>query len=195
VTARENQAALIETMTLEPAASLMRRAGRSDLLRWRRPMAIPLIVGGATIVLKDQAPLIEQNMSVQHGWTFGDFVEFLNEHVFFWPGTAEGPIKVGLRLHAHYDSTSPLVLRIPTSALLAANPGDIPLFCAFNSGAPRMQNGKRVFRGERLFTSADEFHRREREVIEVAYRSSVVLPEKVMTWNAGEWTPLRSLGA
>lgn len=193
VTARENLDMLADTMRLEPAASLMRRSGRNDLLRWRRSSTVRLTPGVGEVVLKDQAPLIEENVALTHGWTFADFVEYLNEHVFFWPGTAVGPIKAGVRLHGHYENALPLVIRASTSDLLAANPDAIPLFCALNSGAPRQQGGRRVARGPHLFTIGSDFPRREREVVELAFRSGVELPDGTSVASAAGWRPLRDL--
>src|SRR5262245_16629406 len=76
----------------------MRRFGRTDLLRWRRPEPVVMRSGGRIAVLKDQAPLIERNIALSPDWQFADFVQYQNEHVFFWPGTADGAIKAGVRL-------------------------------------------------------------------------------------------------
>lgn len=190
VTARSNRAALLSDWTLRPAAELMRLAGREDLLRWRRPESITVDLPTGPVVIKDQHPLIEANLSLDGSWELGDFVEYLNEHVFFWPGRADGPISHGQRLLGRYDATAPLVLRVPTSDLLAANPGDVPLFCAFNSGAPRRQQGQRVRRGPHLFAPADRFGRRESEVVELAFRCSVRLPQSVELRTESGWAPL-----
>ncbi|MGQ0650102.1 MAG: DUF7002 family protein [Gemmatimonadaceae bacterium] len=195
VTARANLVALCRTRTLEPAATLMRRANRTDLLRWRRPESVTLTVGTETVVLTDQAALLETNLALHRGWSFGDFVEYLNEHVFFWPGTAEGPIKSGLRVHERAEQGSPTLLRIPTAELFDANPTAIPLFCPFNSGAPRQQPGRRVLRGPHLFTVAADFRRHERDVVELAFRSRVSLPAVTAVRQGVEWMLLSSVDA
>jgi hypothetical protein len=143
------------------------------------------------VVLKDQHPLVAANVSLADGWTFADFVEYLNEHVYFWPGDAIGMLARGRRLLAHYAPDSPLVLRVPFKALVSANPSTAPLFSPYNSGAPRQQRGKPVHRGPTMFRSADRARGRPYEVIEVAFRGAIVLP--VETEVAGEpevWNPL-----
>jgi len=188
VTARANQIALTRDRRIEPAAALFRRAGRTDLLRWRRPDAVTVQVDGDQIVIKDQRPLIEANLSLDGAWELADFVEYLNEHVFFWPGRSEGPIQAGVRLHGRYEASAPLVLRVPTRDLIEANPAVEPLFCPFNSGAPRHQGGRRARRGPRLFTPAADFPRRESEVIELAFRTAVGLPDTTQIRVDDVWT-------
>jgi hypothetical protein len=139
------------------------------------------------IVLKDQKPLIEANTDLQGGWAFADFVRFLNEHVYFWPGTEQAPIGPGRRLLEHYESDGPLVLRIPTVDLLRSNSASQPLFCPFNSGAPRYNAGQRAPRGPNLFVNATLFPRRASEVVELAFAGSVVLPSTTQHRVAGGW--------
>jgi hypothetical protein len=191
VTARENLARLRRTRRLDPAATIIEQASRLDLKRSRRPEAIVVSLNGDFITLKDQRPLIAANVALKAPWQFGDFVEYLNSHVFFWPGDALTPLVSGQRLLAHYASELPLIIRVPFLSLLANNPDREPLFSPFNSGAPRMQRGKPVERGPDLFRPANRCPRRPHEVIEVAFRSSVLLPDD--TSIAGEpetWTAL-----
>lgn len=195
VTARENRSLVAASMQLEPAMDLLRRAGRLDLARWRRPESLTLALGHDQVVLKDQRPLIEANISLDGAWDIGDFVQYLNEHVFFWPGRADGPIAHGVRLLGRYESDAPCVLRVPTRDLLDHNPDVAPLFCPFNSGAPRQNGGRRARRGPQLFAPAAQFGRRESEVVEVAFRSTVVLPDTTEHHTAGGWVFLRSRAA
>ena len=195
VTARENGSLLAREMILEPAAELMRRAGRPDLIRWRRPDPVLLRIDDDEVILKDQRPLIEANLSLDGSWELEDFVEYLNQHVFFWPGRSDGPISHGVRLLGRYDATAPLVLRVPTRDVIDANIGFEPLFCPYNSGAPRQQGGRRARRGPHLFAPAERFHRRESEVVELAYRNRVALPDSAEVQSEAGWRRLRSRDA
>lgn len=191
VTARENLTRLRRSQRLETASAILRAAGRKDLLRVRRPSPVTITLGGESVVLKDQRPLVEANLTFTTNWQFDDFVEYLNDHVYFWPGDALSMVGPGGRLLAHYAPESPLVLRVLFSALVAANSDVPPLFSPYNSGAPRMQRGKGVKRGPDLFRSAEQSRRRPHEVVEVAFRAGVVLPSE--TTVAGEperWVPL-----
>lgn len=139
---------------------------------------------------KDQHPLIEANTQLSPEWDFGDYVQYLNGFVFFWPGTQAGPIGPGRRLLDHYEADGPLVLRIATDRLLSENSRLVPQFCPFNSGAPRYNAGRRASRGPNLFSSAHTFPRRASEVVEVAFRGDVVLPELTECRTAAGWGPL-----
>src|ERR1041385_4202866 len=88
VTARENLARLGHTRCLETASAILRAAGREDLLRARRPSPVTITAGGDAIVLKDQRPLVAANLMFTADWQFDDFVQYLNDHVYFWPGDA-----------------------------------------------------------------------------------------------------------
>jgi hypothetical protein len=195
VTARENAAPLADAPVLQPAETLLRWAGRPELIRERRREDTPVTAGVHRLVLKDQKPLVAGNLQLPDGWEFGDLIAFLNRHVFFWPGTAVGPIRQGRRLHAHYEAESPLVVRMRTSALFDANPEGIPLFAAFNTGAPRRQHGQRVARGPDLFVIAADFPRRASEVVEVVFRSQVLLPADAEVSTEAGWKRLATLAA
>lgn len=190
VTAQENLAALCQQRVMSPAAELMRRAQRPDLVRWRRPDSVVLDLQGQKVVIKDQRPLVEANLALEGSWELGDFVEYLNHLVFFWPGRADGPISNGKRLLSRYEADAPAVIRIATAELLSANAGLEPLFCPFNSGAARQNAGVRARRGPNLFTSAERFPRRESEVVELAFRSEVTLPESVEVRSKVGWRRL-----
>jgi hypothetical protein len=169
VSQRANLARLARTRRLESSANLIRRADESELLRRRRDEPTRIQVDGDTVILQDQLPLVFASAQLAEGWSEGDFVEFINEHVFFWPGTAHGPIKYGDRLLEHYEEQGPAVLRVRTRALLSANPGMTPLFCPFNSGATRMQGGRRVSRGPDLFMPARSFPRTPGKAVELVF--------------------------
>ena len=196
VTARENLPRLRRTRRLEPTAALLRAAARLELLRIRRPEPVTISIDGDTVVLKDQRPLIEANVSPADGWDFGDLVQFLNEHVFFWPGDAIGPVLSGRRLLAHYASDLPTVLRVPVLDLVAVNPEVAPLFSPYNTGAPRMQRGKPVRRGADVFRPAHDARRRRFEVVEVAFRGALLLPHSVQVPGPREqWVGLDALSS
>lgn len=121
VTASENLPLLRNRRRVYPAAELLKLGNRLDLLRERREAHVPLSFDDHIILLKGQRPLIEKNADLAEGWDFGDFVEYLNGHVFFWPGTDTGAIGPGRRLLEHYASEGPAILRVPTWRLFDVN--------------------------------------------------------------------------
>ena len=134
-------------------------------------------MGDHELVARDQDPLREGNCALPEGFEFEDLIGLLNEHVFFWPGTAEGPIAAGRNHFGRYvEEHGAQVLRLPTTSALTANPR--PLFCRYNSGAPRCNPRiGRSPRGWETFVTADQFYGRPSDVVECVYRGAVTLPK------------------
>src|SRR5882672_8653746 len=99
LTDTRNVRRILRTRRIESAAHLLRLARRTDLVRERRRAHVSISVDGEEIAIRDQAPLHQGNMALADGCTFSDFVALLNERVFFWPGSADGPISYGVRHH------------------------------------------------------------------------------------------------
>jgi hypothetical protein len=190
LTAASNLPGIQAERRIQSAAMLTERACRPDLEGTRRPDHVPLHCNGVSATLRDQSPLHLANMRLDDGWTFGRFVAHLNAHVFFWPGTAEGPIDYGVRHFARYASEGPVVLRVPFLSAVAANPDAEPLFCKYNSGSPRWSGGAPAPRGGSTFVSASAANFRASEVVEVTFRQSIRLPDNC-EWGraaAGAWS-------
>ena len=186
LTARENLAGIAAERRLRSAAQSLEAAGRGWEKRVRRPEGRPIRVDGRTVHLRDQGPLRRGNVGLRDGWTFEDLVEYLNHHVFFWPGTAEGPNDYGQRHFARYQQLTPdelAILRIPTQALIQANLDKGPGFSRCNSGSPRWSGGKIAERGPNTFVGAEQFDGAAGRVVEVVYVGQVRLPAEV------EWAP------
>jgi hypothetical protein len=137
--------------------------------------------------VRDQDPLREGNCGLPAGFEFEDLIGLLNEHVFFWPGTAEGPIPAGRNHFGRYaEEVGAHVLRVRTSSMFAANPR--PLFCRYNSGAPRCNpRVGRSPRGRDTFVSAELFNGGPSNVVECVFRGAVSLPEDVEYRSLGEY--------
>jgi hypothetical protein len=189
-----NLTRLLRTRRLEPSATLIERSDRPELLRQRRKRPETIRVDGDSVVLQDQAPLVFANIKLPPEWNEGDFVEFLNRHVFFWPGRADDLINSGRRLLNHYETQAPVLLRVRTKSLLRDNPNAVPLFCPFNSGATlRKQNGQTVRRGPDLFSPEGTFPRTPGKVVELVFRGTIELPRDLEHRDAnGSW---RSISA
>src|SRR5256885_179662 len=177
---------------LIPAATLLRLARRLDLLRAARRDSISVAVEGRTIVLRDQKPLHEGNMSLPNGFRFEDFVESLNQRIFFWPGDAIKPIHQGTRHFEHYKAENPVILRIELNALLELNPTAVPRFCRYNSGSPRCSHGKKSPCGPRTFLTQSDFGDTASNVVEVTFETEVQLPKTTELGSSprGPWRNL-----
>lgn len=195
LTDRSNLGFIRATKTLFPASSLMKRAGRIDLVRFRRCSHERLTVDGQTIIVRDQAPLCAGNMTLPGGYGIADFVENLNGRVFFWPGTVKGPISYGARHFERYRREQPVILRLEYESLMDANRGSIPEFCRYNSGSPRCSRGKKSPRGPHTFVPANRFNGTIRQIVEVTFEGEIVLPTTTMfaTSPTGPWLPVFTL--
>jgi hypothetical protein len=114
--------------------------------------------------------------------------------VFFWPGWSRGPVSSGMNHFERYRSERPVVLRVATGELFEANRRGEPLFCKYNSGAPRCSMGNGSPRGPTVFLNAAQFDASPSSVVEVTFRSAVILPPSVQAAGSlnGPWEPLKS---
>lgn len=164
---------------LESASELARRGGRPELIRLRRREHEPVVIDGVKVWLRDQAPLHANNMQLEDGWGFEQFVEYLNERVYFWPGDVRGPSEYGRRHFGRYESERPILLRTSFASVAAMNPDRMPLFAKFNSGSPRASGGAKPIRGSTTFVAADCAPFRASDAIEVTFKDRVHLPGDV----------------
>jgi len=177
LTASQNLDRIRATQRLECAAQILVSAGRVEVVRAKRPRHLVVDLDGTAIHIRDQGPLYPRNLTLSGGWTFGDFVQHLNEKVFFWPGTTTGPISYGVRHFNRYIDESPVLIRASTHSLFNKNSNEVPLFCQYNSGSPRWANGRPSPRSPRTFCSADEAQFSAARVVEVVIKSNATLPE------------------
>lgn len=156
----------------------MQRSGNAAILRAPRRGSKPIIFKGRTIIICDQDPLHERNVGLSRGYTFADLLRDLNRRVFFWPGTASGPIDSGIRHFGRYADQRPAILRVELESLCTQNHEAIPLFCRYNSGSPRRipPTGKGSPRGPNTFLPAAEFKGTPSNVVEVTFDVEVDLP-------------------
>lgn len=192
LTAYDNLERVRRAGELESAAALIARSDRPGLLRERRRSGERVTVDGAEVHVRDQAPLHAGNVALPPDWAFEDLVKMLNEQVFFWPGDDRGPIAYGLRHFETYAGESPAILRLPFPSIVAANPGNPPRFCRFNSGAPRWSAGRAAARGPDTFQEAAACDVTPGGVVEVTFQGRAVLPPdtQVARSLAGPWQPL-----
>lgn len=170
------------------AATLMKQAKDTTFIRQKRSQHVQINWNGIDILVRDQAPLYAGRMTLDKGWTFEDFLEHLNRRVFFWPGTQKGPNSYGERHFQRYESEAPIILRVQAQGLFDEQGKREPLFCRYNSGAPRCipPKGLGSPRGTDTFVRAADADFRPREVVEVTLEDYAVLP------STTEWVALGS---
>jgi hypothetical protein len=177
---------------LHPAATLMELSGQVEFKRRKRAESQFVMVDAFQVMIRDQAPLHAGNIDLTPGYQFESFLESLNRKVFFWPGTASGPISYGLRHFGRYRAEGPVILRVRSADLIAANPDAVPLYCKYNSGSPRCSYGRKSPRGPDTFVGSDRFDALPGAVVEVTFEASVQLPGRTEHGPAptGPWRRL-----
>jgi len=194
LTGQQNVSYIQKDMVLKPAGILIAEAGENALNRKVRRGKHVIRIGEREVYVRDQDPLFSGNIHFADGWTIEDFVEYLNRHVFFWPGWNNQPVKSGSHHFKRYaeEEPRPRILRVAAKDLFAANNGIEPLFCQYNSGAPRCSRGYKSPRSTRTFVTADNFALSVCRVVEVTFRSPVRLPVSVQLACSisGPWRPL-----
>lgn len=192
LTARHNLPRIQSQRRLHSAKELMEQAESTSLLRRKREDCCCLTIEEVRVHIRDQRPLYPKNIELDKDWTFEDFVEALNRQIFFWPGKENGPIEYGVRHFKRYASERPIILRVQSVEVFAANPSGVFRFCRFNSGSPRWSGGSPSPRGPNTFLSCDQVDFTPSEVVEVTYEESLKLPSRFEVGDSpqGPWRVL-----
>jgi hypothetical protein len=192
LTDRANLSGIRATKTIECASALLRRGRYHALLTVRRDSHRTIAFDSHRVLIRDQKPLHEGAIVFEPGWDLPRFVQHVNEHVFFWPGSITGPIKAGINHYQRYAQENLAIIRVHWWSLLRVNPQNEPLFSKFNSGAPRVVNGKRSPRGSSTYRDRHKFDSRVSDVVEVIFLNRIVLPSdtQVSCSYSGPWENL-----
>jgi len=158
-----------------------------EFLRNKRSGHQTLQRHGVEVYIRDQDPISMKSLAkgTTGGLTANDFLEILNERVFFWPTIKD------LKIHfERYENEEPTILRFRTEDILTLNPS--PEFCYLNSGAPRCiahYGGKPAPRNRETFRVATQFERSHTSVREFTVVDQASLPSDI--WQAnhpdGPW--------
>jgi hypothetical protein len=186
-TARVNLPCIEQTRVLWSAAALA-----PDRAHTVRDRPEPVKFGCYVVTLCDQRALRPGQMQLTDGSLQG-FLVALSSRVFFWPGDQDRPNDYGQNFIDKYSARGqhPTVLRVAFLPLLQTNPGVTAYFCKFNSGAPRMWNGRKSPRGQDTFQTAEEWSGWPSDVAEVSFLHKVILPDCTEVREAGAgWRPL-----
>ena len=189
LTSPRNCERLLRSRVLYSTAELLSASNNHDWLDQKRPGMLTITLDGELIDIRDQQPLYPGKTTLEGGWTFSQLISALNARVFFWPGWEEEAISYGQHHFERYAADGPTLMRVNTQELFDANVNAEPLFCKYNSGAPRTTKGKGSPRGPNTFVACDEASFTPCQVVEVTYLGSVVLPENVTQSDSpnGPW--------
>jgi len=113
---------------IQCAGALLRRGRRNELSTVRRDSTRTIELDSHRVLIRDQRPLHARAIAFESGWDLSRFVQHVNEHVFFWPGTFTGPIKLGLNYYQGYADEELAILRVQWCSLFRVNPQAEPSF-------------------------------------------------------------------
>ena len=168
---------LVGNSTLSPEEQV-------DFLRSKRSGHKKITINGNEISIRDQDPISMKALAkaIDVGSTPNDFLEILNERVFFWPTVKD------LKIHfERYKQEQPIILMLETEKIVEIN--SEPEFCHLNSGAPRCSpyhDGKPAPRNRNTFQTAENFEMTPGKVREFTILNFARLPSKVWTSESPE---------
>lgn len=130
-----------------------------------------------TVVLRNQRALHPNAVELPTNCSLKEYVGFLNERVFFWPGTSSGPIAEGIRLLAGHPATLPaVVIRIETKSLIETNEASVFQVATCNTGAAWLDGSKKSRRSFDLCCALASYTADPGAIIEISLPGSAILP-------------------
>jgi hypothetical protein len=169
---------------------------------YRRRMSEKLIrVKGRMVMLRNQRALDPRALDLSPNCNLSDYVAFLNQRTYFWPGTSSGPVAEGIRmLEVRGPSVPAAVIRVGSRPLMEANKHATALVATFNTGktGSRKANRRQAFDLVQPFT---DYSKAAEDIIEVSFMNAVRLPKcseyyaqtietGVFSWVNANWSRL-----
>jgi hypothetical protein len=177
VTSVANFAPLRHSRVLWPTRTLLERAKRHYFLRRRRTRDVLIRIDGHQVLIRNQIPLDPRSLDLGPTGTLKEYVACLNSYVYFWPGTALGPNKDGVRMFERTNGTHSIIIRVLTRSLVDTNRAS-PLFLATcNTGVAWTKQGIKSQRGPEVFKAVDVFLEQPTRIHEICFESNVRLPD------------------
>jgi hypothetical protein len=190
VTSAANSASIRQSRVLQTAHDLFIQAKREDLLNQRRTEDVLLLIEGERRVsIRNQCPLDPDSLDLGPICTLSEYIECLNSHVYFWPGTASGPIDDGVRMCEKSSCGRSIILKVPTQSLFNANRKTSVRVSTCNTGVAWRDGEVKSRRNPDVFEPIADFSEDPRRICEISFSSNMHLSEDVeYTANlAGPW--------
>jgi hypothetical protein len=161
---------------LYSAETLLSFAGEAK--SHRRRMTEKLIrVEGRTVILRNQRALDPRALDLPRNCSLSDYLAFLNERTYFWPGTSVGPVADGIRmLEAGGSSVPAAVIRVESESLMEANKHAAILVATCNTGAAWRGEDVKCRRALDLVRPLPDYPGDPGDIIEVSFVNAARLP-------------------
>lgn len=189
LTSVENLKSILNSGEIYSTNEILNRSSLTDeealmILREKRDDHVYVDVNGVEFMIRDQKPISIKALTktLTHGWTSQQFLETLNDRVFFWPSISR------LNIHfAKYQHEKPKIIRVDSREMIELNEARLK-FCHLNSGATRCHPKWKAPppRGADTFVPVESFLHPARNVAEVTFDTFCVLPEQTWISNSPE---------
>lgn len=193
ITFFENLDSIVASRALYSAGFLLATAGLNQRCHLRADEQT-IQVGARQLILRNQIALNPAFIALPEGDSLEDYVAFLNERTYFWPGTHEGPVADGLRMFAaHTASRPPIVIRAPTVALIEQNRNAEMLVATCNTGASWVDRNGKTSRARDAVVPLSKYSGNPCAIAELSYRAAAKLPRscECSLHYFEEWKELR----
>ena len=114
--------AIREHRVLYSAGHLLELSGRTDLLNRHRRGDLELQCGTQSITVRDQDRLVLASQDLEPGVSLADYIAYLNQWVYFWPGDWRGPASRAKGLAEATGREEVAIIRMPLMAVVGINP-------------------------------------------------------------------------
>lgn len=192
VTFTLNVALIREAGVLYSAQTLLRSAGHSEHRR-RRGADMTVQIGDQLVVLRNQRALDPSALSLPPECSVDDYVMFLNQRAYFWPGTAGGPVDDGVRMLAsHVNGWPAAIIRVPSTSLVDANSHVMLQVADCNTGASWIERGRKSYRAPRRSQPIEAYSGDPESITEVSFCHAARLPRcaQIAASYRGGWESL-----
>lgn len=161
-------AELIRTFAFHPA-------GLSAKRQTRKLVETPF----GSFTLNDQQALKYAHVKHPDSLIESDFIALLDQFAFFWPGDERGPGVMGRNFVNRYTQQGDSLLQIlvSTESFLTINNSARLFISTCNSGAPRSNPHKTIYRGLNTFIRIRRYTRSFAEIKEIASLGWASLPD------------------
>jgi hypothetical protein len=143
----------------------------------RRMTEQVIYVRGQPVVLRNQRALNPQALDLPCDCSLDDYIAFLNERAYFWPGTSTGPVADGIHLLAGHGSPMPAaMIRVGSKSLMELNEHAAIYVATCNTGASWADGSGKSRRAPDFFRPLPEYSGDSQAIVEVSFVKSARLP-------------------
>lgn len=130
------------------------------------------------LLLNDQGALNYGHVKNPNSFSEREFVYLLNQFAFFWPGSSQRPIDMGMNFIGRYSNQRDRMLQVAilSNDFFRENHPCRIFLSTCNSGAPRSNPNALIYRGSDTFVPLLDYDGSVKEIKEIAVLGYARLP-------------------